>query len=70
VDDLQLPSLFHLAFVRSPHPYARLAGIDAGPARARCGLEKLGALKHEGRLRVLVKDVKDVSWQELAAALR
>jgi len=34
VDDLQLPGLLHLAFVRSPHPYARVAGIDAGSARA------------------------------------
>jgi carbon-monoxide dehydrogenase large subunit len=38
VDDLQLPGLLHLAFVRSPHPHARLAGIDAGPARAAPGV--------------------------------
>jgi carbon-monoxide dehydrogenase large subunit len=38
VDDLQLPGLGHLAFVRSPHPHARVAGIDAGSAQAAPGV--------------------------------
>ena len=39
VDDLDLPGLAHVAFVRSPHAHARLVGIDVsrergqGPAR-------------------------------------
>jgi carbon-monoxide dehydrogenase large subunit len=38
VDDLQLPGLRHLASVRSPHPHARVAGIDAGSAQAAPGV--------------------------------
>lgn len=38
MDDLQLPGLLHLAFVRGPHPYARVAGIDAGSAQAAPGV--------------------------------
>ena len=34
VDDLQRPGLLHLAFVRSPHPAARVAGVDVEEARA------------------------------------
>jgi carbon-monoxide dehydrogenase large subunit len=37
-DDLQLPGLLHLAFVRSPHAHARLASVDTGPARAAPGV--------------------------------
>lgn len=34
-DDLSLPGLGHVAFVRSPHGHARIAGIDASEALAR-----------------------------------
>ncbi|HWT23039.1 MAG TPA: xanthine dehydrogenase family protein molybdopterin-binding subunit [Solirubrobacteraceae bacterium] len=39
VDDLQRPHLRHLAFVRSPHPAARIAAVDAEAARAVPGVE-------------------------------
>ncbi len=32
VDDIVLPRLVHVAFVRSPHAHARIAGIDAAAA--------------------------------------
>ncbi len=34
LDDLRLPDLVHLAFVRSPHPHARVLRLEAAPARA------------------------------------
>lgn len=34
VDDIKLPGMLHAAFVRSPHPHARIRGIDAAAARA------------------------------------
>jgi carbon-monoxide dehydrogenase large subunit len=33
VDNLQLPRLLHMAFVRSVHPHARLLGVDVSAAR-------------------------------------
>lgn len=33
VADLALPGLHHVAFVRSPHPHARIRRIDVSPAR-------------------------------------
>ncbi|HEX2189095.1 MAG TPA: xanthine dehydrogenase family protein molybdopterin-binding subunit [Longimicrobiaceae bacterium] len=38
VDDVQLPGMLHLAFVRSDHAHARIRGIDASAARARPGV--------------------------------
>jgi carbon-monoxide dehydrogenase large subunit len=38
VDDLDLPGMLHVAFVRSPHAHARLRGIDASRALAREGV--------------------------------
>ena len=32
VDDVRLPGTLHLAFVRSPHPHAKITGIDTAPA--------------------------------------
>ena len=29
VDDISLPGMVHVAFVRSPHAHARILGIDA-----------------------------------------
>jgi carbon-monoxide dehydrogenase large subunit len=34
VGDLRVPGMLEAAFVRSPHPHARIAGIDARAARA------------------------------------
>lgn len=38
VDDLQLPGMLHLAFVRSPHAHARLRAIDTAAAAAAPGV--------------------------------
>jgi len=38
VDDVNLPDIVHVAFVRSPHAHARILGIDASQAKAREGV--------------------------------
>src|SRR5262249_52184524 len=38
LDDLRLPGILHAAIVRSPHAHARVARIDAAPARALPGV--------------------------------
>jgi carbon-monoxide dehydrogenase large subunit len=38
VDDLRLPGLLHVAFVRSPHAHARVSAIDTAGARALPGV--------------------------------
>ena len=38
VDDVQLPGMLHVAFVRSEHAHGRLTGIDVSAARARPGV--------------------------------
>ncbi len=38
VDDVSLPGMGHVAFVRSPYAHARIASIDARAARARDGV--------------------------------
>ena len=38
VDDMSLPRMAHVAFVRSPHAHARIAGIDAAAAREAPGV--------------------------------
>src|SRR5919199_1481030 len=38
VDDLQLPGMLHVAFVRSPHAHARVHAVDAEGARRAPGL--------------------------------
>jgi carbon-monoxide dehydrogenase large subunit len=38
VADLALPGLLHVAFLRSPHPHARIARIDASAARSLPGV--------------------------------
>ena len=38
VDDIALPGLLHVAFVRSPHAHANIRGIDAAAARALPGV--------------------------------
>ncbi len=37
-DDIHLPSTLEAAFVRSPHPHARIRAIDAAAARAHPGV--------------------------------
>ncbi|HEX9515975.1 MAG TPA: xanthine dehydrogenase family protein molybdopterin-binding subunit [Streptosporangiaceae bacterium] len=38
VDDLSFPGALHVVFVRSPHPHARVLGIDAAPAQSLEGI--------------------------------
>ena len=37
-DDVKLPRMTHVAFVRSPHAHARIAGIETDAARALPGV--------------------------------
>jgi CO/xanthine dehydrogenase Mo-binding subunit len=37
-DDVTLPRMLHVAFVRSPHAHARIASVDATDARALAGV--------------------------------
>lgn len=41
LDDIVFPGALHAVFVRSPHPHARLLGIDAVAARAAPGVEAI-----------------------------
>jgi carbon-monoxide dehydrogenase large subunit len=38
VDDIRMPGLLHVAFVRSPHAHAAIRSIDTSPARALSGV--------------------------------
>ena len=38
VDDINLPDMVHVAFVRSPYAHARIRGIDSSQAKAREGV--------------------------------
>jgi carbon-monoxide dehydrogenase large subunit len=38
VDDLRFPEMLEVAFLRSPHPHARVVGLDASDARALPGV--------------------------------
>ena len=38
VDDVHLPGLLHVAFLRSDHAHARLHGVDVAAARRRPGV--------------------------------
>ncbi|MGH6692594.1 MAG: hypothetical protein ACREF4_18150, partial [Gammaproteobacteria bacterium] len=38
VDDIRLPDLLHVAFLRSPHAHALIKSIDASSARALNGV--------------------------------
>ena len=51
INDLVLPGMAHLAYVRSPHPHARIVAIDAAEARAApgvLGVFTVGDLEREG----------------------
>jgi carbon-monoxide dehydrogenase large subunit len=38
MDDMVLPGMVHAAFVRSPHPHARITRVDTGAAKALSGV--------------------------------
>jgi aerobic carbon-monoxide dehydrogenase large subunit len=41
VDDIVLPRMLHLCFVRSPHPHARIVAIDTNAAAAMPGVARV-----------------------------
>lgn len=41
IDDIALPRMLHLAFVRSPYPHARIGAIDAEEAAAMPGVVRI-----------------------------
>src|SRR5262245_60450820 len=56
VADVALPDVLHVAVHRSPHAHARIARIDAGPARHRPGVVHVllpGDVERLGRLPLL-----------------
>ena len=55
VDDLDMPGLLEAAFVRSPHPHARIVSIDAAAARALPGVRAV--FSHEDLAAVLTSNV-------------
>jgi carbon-monoxide dehydrogenase large subunit len=48
VDDVQLPGMLHVAFVRSEHAHARLLRVDASAARQRQGVAAVYTLADLG----------------------
>jgi carbon-monoxide dehydrogenase large subunit len=70
VDDLDLPDLAHVAFLRSPHAHARIRGIDVSRAREREGVfavytaEDLGAYWQHGPLLVPPPPVAGMVFHE------
>jgi CO/xanthine dehydrogenase Mo-binding subunit len=52
IDDLDLPKMAHVAFLRSPHAHARLISIDVSRAR-----------QHEGVIAVYTADDLGSYWQ-------
>ncbi len=39
IDDIKLPRMLHVCFVRSPHPHARIVSINVEPAKQARGVE-------------------------------
>ncbi len=52
IDDVELPGMVHVAFVRSPHAHARLGGVDVSRAR-----------QHEGVIAVYTAEDLGDYWQ-------
>ena len=44
VDDIKLPDMLYAAFVRSPHPHARIRSIDKAPALSSPGVHSVYTL--------------------------
>ncbi|PPR12244.1 MAG: Caffeine dehydrogenase subunit alpha [Alphaproteobacteria bacterium MarineAlpha11_Bin1] len=44
VDDIHLPGMLHVAFLRSPHPHAKIQSIDARAANAMSGVKAVYTL--------------------------
>ncbi|MEK6588594.1 MAG: xanthine dehydrogenase family protein molybdopterin-binding subunit, partial [Chloroflexota bacterium] len=70
VDDVNLPGMLHVAFLRSPYAHARLAAIDASRARLREGVlavytaEDLGDYWRRGPLLVSPPPIEGITFNE------
>ena len=70
VDDVNLPGMLHVAFLRSPYAHARLAAIDASRARLRAGVlavytaEDLGDYWRRGPLLVSPPPIEGITFNE------
>jgi aerobic carbon-monoxide dehydrogenase large subunit len=70
VDDVQLPGMLHVAFVRSAHAHAVLRAVDASAARARPGVmavytaEDLGDYNQPGPLLVAPPPVEGLVFNQ------
>lgn len=70
VDDVHLPEMAHVAFVRSPYAHARLGNIDVSEALARDGVldvytaDDLGDYWQHGPLLVSPPPIKDIVFHE------
>ena len=74
VDDITLPGLAHLAFLRSPHAHARVAALRTDAARSAPGVIKIATAGDLGPLRPLsfmatVPGLKQVPCPYLAGAV-
>ncbi|MFL6194698.1 MAG: xanthine dehydrogenase family protein molybdopterin-binding subunit, partial [Thermoanaerobaculia bacterium] len=70
IDDLALPDMLHVAFLRSPHAHARIRSLDVSRAREREGViavytaEDLGAYWQHGPLLVPPPPVEGMVFNE------
>lgn len=70
VDDVDLPEMVHVAFVRSPYAHARIKAVDASPAREREGVvavytpEDLGDYWRKGPLLVSPPPIEGIVFNE------
>jgi len=74
VEDITPPGTLYMAFVRSPYPHARIAGVDATAARQAPGVRLVlvgGDIPPLGRLptQMLAPDQKVPAWEPLAASV-
>ncbi|MCP4663675.1 MAG: xanthine dehydrogenase family protein molybdopterin-binding subunit [bacterium] len=70
IDDLELPGMVHVAFLRSPHAHARIGSIDLAEAREREGVlavytaDDLGEYWQPGPLLVPPPPIEGVVFNE------
>lgn len=70
VDDVELPGMGHIAFVRSPYAHARIKSVDAEAARQMLGViavytaADLGSYWRTGVLNVGLPPIKDAYFHE------
>jgi len=73
VNDVMLPGLLHAAFVRSPHPHARIVRVDTSQARAVPGVvavltaDDLAALCNPMQLQAAPEGFKNPVFHPLAS---